>query len=423
MIDADSRPKFKELAAEFTRMARDPQRYLVIQGDDRMKLPGPTDGKLFQSLLEEEELEELMDAEEYLLPHGFPPLAYPPRTRMDPSKSQFVYQDPSFSMEGMLASMPRMVTGAPSSGGCVSAQEVGPAVQPSVQGGFSWSGQDDPRCNGTLRKQASPRSSLLTVNTAAQDDGSAQRYSADPTGLLTERAAKAEKEHTLKRDKHSSDYVNPVEENPFVTRRRNGEAHAVMDGAGCHTLHVVGGTVPKSQPPTTEEEYVNEPLYLNTFLNPGDKNGLAGGISVAAASAPQTVSQTVVPSTSSHPVSSSGYVLPPGHLPHTSYPSHTLHPAHSGHALHSGTTSTIMYDKKAKKATFDNPEYWQHSLPPKSTVNNPEYLQDCSTRFFYRQNGRIRPAVAENQEYLSEAAMKAGNVLPPPPYRQRNTVV
>lgn len=31
MIDADSRPKFKELAVEFTRMARDPQRYLVIQ--------------------------------------------------------------------------------------------------------------------------------------------------------------------------------------------------------------------------------------------------------------------------------------------------------------------------------------------------------------------------------------------------------
>lgn len=31
MIDADSRPKFKELASEFSRMARDPQRYLVIQ--------------------------------------------------------------------------------------------------------------------------------------------------------------------------------------------------------------------------------------------------------------------------------------------------------------------------------------------------------------------------------------------------------
>uniref|UniRef100_A0A672GQI3 receptor protein-tyrosine kinase n=1 Tax=Salarias fasciatus TaxID=181472 RepID=A0A672GQI3_SALFA len=82
MIDADSRPKFKELAAEFTRMARDPQRYLVIQ------LPSPNDSKFFQSLLDEEELEDLMDAEEYLVPHSFnvPPLAYTPRTRIDSSK-------------------------------------------------------------------------------------------------------------------------------------------------------------------------------------------------------------------------------------------------------------------------------------------------------------------------------------------------
>uniref|UniRef100_A0AAQ4Q005 receptor protein-tyrosine kinase n=1 Tax=Gasterosteus aculeatus aculeatus TaxID=481459 RepID=A0AAQ4Q005_GASAC len=88
MIDADSRPKFKELAAEFTRMARDPQRYLVIQGDDRMKLPSPDDSKFFQSLLDEEELEDLMDAEEYLVPHSFniPPLAYTPRTHMDSNK-------------------------------------------------------------------------------------------------------------------------------------------------------------------------------------------------------------------------------------------------------------------------------------------------------------------------------------------------
>uniref|UniRef100_A0A4W6EXB6 receptor protein-tyrosine kinase n=1 Tax=Lates calcarifer TaxID=8187 RepID=A0A4W6EXB6_LATCA len=88
MIDADSRPKFKELAAEFSRMARDPQRYLVIQGDDRMKLPSPNDSKFFQSLLDEEELEDLMDAEEYLVPHSFniPPLAYTPRPRMDSNK-------------------------------------------------------------------------------------------------------------------------------------------------------------------------------------------------------------------------------------------------------------------------------------------------------------------------------------------------
>lgn len=223
------------------------------------------------------------------------------------------------------------------------------------------------------------------------------------------------------------DYLIPVEENPFVTRRRNGDAHTVIDGASCHTLHLAGATAaPKSQSTHGDDEYVNEPLYLNTLLNTGAKNGLAGTVSISGSgsSVAQSVLQTVNPPTSSHTISSTGYVVPPGHLPHPSYPSHTLHSGHSGHALHSGITSgTIMFDKKGKKATFDNPEYWQHSLPPKSSLHNPEYLQDCSTRFFYRQNGRIRPAVAENQEYLSEAAMKTGNVLPPPPYRQRNTVV
>ncbi|XP_060910202.1 receptor tyrosine-protein kinase erbB-4-like isoform X1 [Labrus mixtus] len=436
MIDADSRPKFKELAAEFTRMARDPQRYLVIQGDDRMKLPSPNDSKFFQSLLDEEELEDLMDAEEYLVPHSFniPPLAYTPRTRIDSNKNQFSYQDPSFSMEDMLATLPRVVSVPPVSAGCLPSQDLAPGGQ--IGGGFGRGNQDDPRCNGTLRKQASPRSSMLgagSILTAGQgggEDSSGQRYSADPTGLLAERGAKGDKDQecymTAKRDKNSSDYLNPVEENPFVTRRRNGDAHSAINGAGCHTLHMPGAAIAtKNQSSHGDDEYVNEPLYLNTLLNQGDKNGLAGAVSISGpgSSSAQSVSQTVNPPPSSHTVSSSGYVLPPGHLAHP-YPSHTLHPGHSGHTLHSGiTSSTIMFDKKGKKATFDNPEYWQHSLPPKSSLHNPEYLQDCSTRFFYRQNGRIRPAVAENQEYLSEAAMKAGNVLPPPPYRQRNTVV
>ncbi|XP_026000248.1 receptor tyrosine-protein kinase erbB-4 isoform X3 [Maylandia zebra] len=429
MIDADSRPKFKELAAEFTRMARDPQRYLVIQGDDRMKLPSPSDSKFFQSLLDEEELDDLMDAEEYLVPHSFniPPLAYTPRTRMDSNKNQFGCQDPSFSMEDMLAAVPRVISGPPVTGSCLAPQEL--ASGGKIVGGFGRGSQDDPRCNGTLRKQASPRSSTLeagstlTTVQGGGEDSNGQRYSADPTGLLSERGAKG----NAMRDKSNSDYLIPVEENPFVTRRRNGDAHTVIDGASCHTLHLAGATAaPKSQSTHGDDEYVNEPLYLNTLLNTGAKNGLAGTVSISGSgsSVAQSVLQTVNPPTSSHTISSTGYVVPPGHLPHPSYPSHTLHSGHSGHALHSGITSgTIMFDKKGKKATFDNPEYWQHSLPPKSSLHNPEYLQDCSTRFFYRQNGRIRPAVAENQEYLSEAAMKTGNVLPPPPYRQRNTVV
>ncbi|XP_062985360.1 epidermal growth factor receptor [Elgaria multicarinata webbii] len=72
MIDAESRPKFRELMAEFSKMARDPQRYLVIQGDDRMHLPSPTDSKFYRSLMEEEDMKDIVDADEYLIPHqGF----------------------------------------------------------------------------------------------------------------------------------------------------------------------------------------------------------------------------------------------------------------------------------------------------------------------------------------------------------------
>uniref|UniRef100_A0A674DLA6 receptor protein-tyrosine kinase n=1 Tax=Salmo trutta TaxID=8032 RepID=A0A674DLA6_SALTR len=72
MIDADSRPRFRELIAEFSKMARDPPRYLVIQGDDRMHLPSPTDTKFYQSLISGEDMEDAVDADEYLVPqHSF----------------------------------------------------------------------------------------------------------------------------------------------------------------------------------------------------------------------------------------------------------------------------------------------------------------------------------------------------------------
>uniref|UniRef100_A0A8B9JNF8 receptor protein-tyrosine kinase n=1 Tax=Astyanax mexicanus TaxID=7994 RepID=A0A8B9JNF8_ASTMX len=72
MIDAESRPRFRELIAEFSKMARDPTRYLVIQGDERMHLPSPTDSKFYRSLMSGVDLEESMDADEYLMPnHGF----------------------------------------------------------------------------------------------------------------------------------------------------------------------------------------------------------------------------------------------------------------------------------------------------------------------------------------------------------------
>uniref|UniRef100_A0A674DQ11 Receptor protein-tyrosine kinase n=1 Tax=Salmo trutta TaxID=8032 RepID=A0A674DQ11_SALTR len=71
MIEPDSRPKFKELVTEFSAMARDPPRYVVIQNDDKMSLSSPVDSQFFRMLLEEEgaEIRDLLDAEEYLVPH------------------------------------------------------------------------------------------------------------------------------------------------------------------------------------------------------------------------------------------------------------------------------------------------------------------------------------------------------------------
>ncbi|KAJ8378162.1 hypothetical protein AAFF_G00245480 [Aldrovandia affinis] len=72
MIDADSRPRFRELIAEFSKMARDPSRYLVIQGDERMHLPSLTDSKFYRTLISVEDMEDVVDADEYLVPyHGF----------------------------------------------------------------------------------------------------------------------------------------------------------------------------------------------------------------------------------------------------------------------------------------------------------------------------------------------------------------
>ncbi|MGH0142675.1 UNVERIFIED_CONTAM: hypothetical protein FKN15_003028 [Acipenser sinensis] len=73
MIDPESRPRFRELVTEFSGMARDPPRYVVIQNDEQMNLASPVDSKFFRTLLEEEEnIKELLDAEEYLVPQpGF----------------------------------------------------------------------------------------------------------------------------------------------------------------------------------------------------------------------------------------------------------------------------------------------------------------------------------------------------------------
>ncbi|KAM6893714.1 receptor tyrosine-protein kinase erbB-4-like [Xenentodon cancila] len=462
MIDADSRPKFKELAAEFCRMARDPQRYLVIQGDDRMKLPSPNDSKFFQSLLDEEDLDDLMDADEYLVPRGFnaAPPACTNRPRVDSNRNQFGYRDGGPNLaEGALA-------GAQA---CVKQEATG-GQGPTLE---------EQRCNGSLHKK--------NLSKSGGEDSGSQRYSADPTIFLGERGSRGDTDEDgymmPMKDGRSSEYLNPIEENPFVSRRKNGEIHA-LDNPGYHST-------PNSQP-KGEDEYINEPLYLNTFHSPAElglealrRNGLplptqppsSISASTLGSQTPLTIQTSLPhytlpsaqPSPSSmaclhgpathilhahHTIKPSGQAGNPGGvpisqsqtgtaahvqvsqsgvLPTSATIGHSSLPAYQSHATthpasmlkHGGHTSGKASGKKLK-VTFDNPEYWQHSLPPKSSIQvAPDGAQGGSTnaKLFFKQNGHIRPAVAENPEYMSEFSLKSGTVLPPPPYRQRNTVV
>jgi epidermal growth factor receptor len=73
VLDADSRPTFKQLAETFAEKARDPGRYLVIPGDKFMRLPSYTtqdEKDLIRTLapLEGSGGNTILDAEEYLQP-------------------------------------------------------------------------------------------------------------------------------------------------------------------------------------------------------------------------------------------------------------------------------------------------------------------------------------------------------------------
>ncbi|XP_076879396.1 receptor tyrosine-protein kinase erbB-4-like isoform X2 [Brachyhypopomus gauderio] len=467
MIDADSRPKFKELAVEFCRMARDPQRYLVIQGDDCMKLPSPTHSKFFQSLLGEEDLGDLMDAEEYLVPQtcNTPASSHTSRPYLDSNWNQCGYRDGALQPEELSGSQ--------------SCEASSPTINPVTPAGAQ-APQGEQRCNGTLKKQP-----------GGVEDGGSQRYSADPTiflGERTQRGAPTEDGYVKPRkDTSSSESSNPIEENPFVTRRKNREIHA-LDNPGYHST-------PDGHP-KVEDEYINEPFYHNAGeMSQGSlkKNGVPVPLHSLTttdttnihtpltnqAGRPHYHSQGAhvhfaippVQPPPSGPMSQNGHHtlsikgISTDHISKAGHPSpsdpichisHQVQATYSvpagfsdqqaamakstaaskvssitglpGHNVHlssvpqSSHTGTIMVDKM-HKSTFDNPEYWHHSLPAKVTQRPPDLPLVCSNSFLYKQNGRTRSAVAENPEYLSESGMKPGMVLPPPPYRQRNTVV
>ena len=85
VIEAEKRPSFRELSDEFAKMARDPGRFLVIEGDKLMRLPSYTpqdERELIHSLSSAIEGDEIiMGAEEYLHPkYGESGASLPQRT-------------------------------------------------------------------------------------------------------------------------------------------------------------------------------------------------------------------------------------------------------------------------------------------------------------------------------------------------------
>jgi len=61
MLDSTTRPTFTELAKEFSKMARDPGRYLVIDGDDLRRMPTQKINSDFNDLLSDMSTDDLCD--------------------------------------------------------------------------------------------------------------------------------------------------------------------------------------------------------------------------------------------------------------------------------------------------------------------------------------------------------------------------
>lgn len=281
-----------------------------------------------------------------------------------------------------------------------------------------------------------------------------------------------------------SDHQNAVEENPFVTLRKNMEVQP-PDNPAYHSAF--------DGPLKVDEKYNNEPVYLNTFHNKGNintnkailkKNEVSASVqfTTAASTSIGHVTQTAQAKDGRSHYNSQGahvhFSIPPVHHPQNEPMIHHTHSAHgfhgnpskgvssnqtclvnhqvqpgpvdplvhmaksvaagksgiSGHPIHSGSIThqvhpgMVLMDKKYRK-TFDNPEYWQHSLPLKASQGNlHSSSQSCHSSLYRhslnKQNGCVRSSVPKNPEYTPEPeAMRPGTSLPPPPYRQRNTVV
>ncbi|XP_041440319.1 receptor tyrosine-protein kinase erbB-3 isoform X2 [Xenopus laevis] len=164
MIDENIRPTFKELGNEFTRMARDPPRYLVITlqsplpGD-----PAPLSEKQVRDL--ESDVDTDIDSEDIAMPPKTPTALYSSRQRIDYSRGTMTCAEliPRQGTRRREDSLGRTVS--ESSEGCCTSTEQD-TIEDKSDGGGSLSCSADSRLDNAYRSQ---RERLLA---GTPDDGS-----------------------------------------------------------------------------------------------------------------------------------------------------------------------------------------------------------------------------------------------------------
>uniref|UniRef100_A0A8C4F1R3 Receptor protein-tyrosine kinase n=1 Tax=Dicentrarchus labrax TaxID=13489 RepID=A0A8C4F1R3_DICLA len=184
MIDPESRPRFKDLVNDFSAMARDPPRYVVIQNDEQMSMSSPVDSQFFRMLLEEEgnNMRELLDAEEYLVPQP----NHFPRTHGDGTQANGPSRHQSYRVSGEGLDVEPSVVGGPRS--MYSSQStLGRSQYPTLPLGASTSnGLWSPQYPMLARSPSAGGQSDSVFLDGPPDDpslppASPGRYSKDPT--------------------------------------------------------------------------------------------------------------------------------------------------------------------------------------------------------------------------------------------------
>uniref|UniRef100_A0A3Q3GDE1 Receptor protein-tyrosine kinase n=1 Tax=Labrus bergylta TaxID=56723 RepID=A0A3Q3GDE1_9LABR len=258
MIDPDSRPRFKDLVNDFSAMARDPPRFVVIQNDEQMSLSSPVDSQFFRMLLEEEgnNMRELLDAEEYLVPQD-QGLDIDPFT---PNGPRSIYS--SLSTLGR-SQYPTLPSGASTSNGMWTSQYPALARSPSAGGQsdsvFLDESPDDPSI-----PPASPG-----------------RYSKDPT-YSSGSQGDLETDGPVQNEYVNQEIQDPrpvILERPTTLPRKGSRADRRLPNglSSGHSVENPGYLVPASTGASTSPAFDN-PYYLDLVAKARAVAGAAGHV-------------------------------------------------------------------------------------------------------------------------------------------------